>query len=240
MEAPPAPPYADAKLGSVYWDARHARAGAAFFDWYVTFARLLHVFNVLLPSPEASPEILEVGFGTSEIPLRLFENGWELVTAIDTSAEAVRLAKGRGQHQRKAALQFLQMDARALEFPDECFDVVLDKATLDTILCAGDGGGQAQAYLSEAYRVLKPRGLFLLVSHSGPSLRLHHLAQGHLLDRVVIILLLADAALELTDELEQAIEEHAASFVELYFACAKPKKNKVGNSMSMEAANLRT
>ena len=39
----------------------------------------------------------------------------------------------------------------------------------------------------------------------------------------MIILLLADAALELTDELEQAIEEHAASFVELYFACAKPK-----------------
>ncbi|CAE7895114.1 EEF1AKNMT, partial [Symbiodinium sp. KB8] len=225
-----APPYADPKLGSVYWDARHARAGAAFFDWYVPYARLHPVFSLMLPGPDMSPEILDVGFGTSEVPLRLFENGWELVTAIDTSAEAVRLAKGRGLHQERPALQFLQMDARALNFPDECFDVVFDKATLDTILCAANNTNQAQAYVSEVYRVLKPGGLFLVVSHSGPSCRLHHLVQDPLRSWQIQVARLplrpASPAAELEEGTENRTSREApaedASRCFWIFACTMP------------------
>ncbi|CAE7422797.1 EEF1AKNMT [Symbiodinium sp. CCMP2592] len=220
-----APPYADPKLGAVYWDARHARAGAAFFDWYVPYARLHPVFALMLPGPDMSPEILDVGFGTSEVPLRLFENGWELVTAIDTSAEAVRLAKGRGLHQERPALQFLQMDARVLNFPDECFDVVFDKATLDTILCAANNNQQAQAYVSEAYRVLKPGGLFLVVSHSGPSCRLHHLVQDPLRSWQIQVARLPGKPPSPVVEVEEGMEEappEDASRCFWIFACTKP------------------
>ena len=35
-------------------------------------------------------------------------------------------------------LNYLVMDMEKLEFPPEVFDVVLDKATVDSILCSGD------------------------------------------------------------------------------------------------------
>eukprot|EP00435_Cladocopium_sp_Y103_P021950 s1929_g5.t1 len=33
------PPYGDEDLSVLYWDARHARSGAAFFDWYLDYSR---------------------------------------------------------------------------------------------------------------------------------------------------------------------------------------------------------
>ena len=63
-----------------------ASTGAAFFDWYLDYKRLRQLFHQELPAPDADPEILDVGFGTSEVPSRLFEDGWRCVTAIDASA----------------------------------------------------------------------------------------------------------------------------------------------------------
>ena len=31
--------------------------------------------------------------------------------------------------------KYLQMDVRAMDFPDASFDAVIDKATLDSVLC---------------------------------------------------------------------------------------------------------
>eukprot|EP00913_Durusdinium_trenchii_P013895 g13044.t1 len=132
-----------------------------------------HKIALRLPAPsESGPEILDVGFGTSEIPSSLFHDGYHFVTAIDVSAESVRLAQQRRSSEQKS-LQFLQMNATRMSFPDECFHAVFDKATLDTLLCSHQGA--AEAYLSEVFRVLQPGGIFLLISHSGPAERLPYL-----------------------------------------------------------------
>ena len=129
-----------------------------------------------IPSCETHPEILDVGFGTSEVPTCLFNDGWEFVTAIDISADSVRLALQRRKKEQKA-MQFLQMDACHLNFPDQCFHVVFDKATFDTLVCSSRPNFSAQAYLSEVFRVLQPGGIFLMISHSGPAERLPYLVQ---------------------------------------------------------------
>lgn len=170
------PPYGDEDLSVLYWDARHARSGAAFFDWYLDYSRLRSVFHQEFPAAETQPEILDVGFGTSEIPTRLFSDGWEFVTAIDLSAESVRLAQQRRNADQKS-LQFLQMDACKLNFPDHCFHAVFDKATFDTLVCSSRPNVSAQAYLSEVFRVLMPGGVFLMVTHSGPAERMPYLLQ---------------------------------------------------------------
>jgi len=170
------PPYGDLELAALYWDARHARSGAAFFDWYLDYSRLRPIIQQEFPSCETHPEILDVGFGTSEVPTCLFNDGWEFVTAIDISADSVRLALQRRKKEQKA-MQFLQMDACHLNFPDQCFHVVFDKATFDTLVCSSRPNFSAQAYLSEVFRVLQPGGIFLMISHSGPAERLPYLVQ---------------------------------------------------------------
>jgi EEF1A lysine methyltransferase 4 len=74
------------------------------------------------------------------------------------------------EHKDKPSLQWQQMNATALDFPDETFDVIIAKGTVDAILC-GEGS------TAKASRVLKPNGCFFIVSFGVPDNRLHFLAK---------------------------------------------------------------
>jgi SAM-dependent methyltransferase len=64
-------------------------------------------------------------------------------------------------------------DCRSMpQYEDGAFGAVLDKGTLDAVLCSGTGLGDARAYVSEAHRVLAPGGAFVLVSLGAPDARL--------------------------------------------------------------------
>ena len=64
------------------------------------------------------------------------------------------------------------MDMRAMDFPDGVFDAVIDKATLDSVLCSDGSLILAAKCLSEISRVLSPEGTFVCVSHAQPANRL--------------------------------------------------------------------
>jgi EEF1A lysine methyltransferase 4 len=54
-------------------------------------------------------------------------------------------------------MEFMTADVRDLHmFQDSCFEVVLDKGTLDALLCAADDEGNASKMLQEVRRVLHP------------------------------------------------------------------------------------
>lgn len=55
----------------------------------------------------------------------------------------------------------LQSDVLCLSFPDGSFDAVVDKGTLDALLCRGVDNAQAMAV--EMHRVLSKGGVFLQV-----------------------------------------------------------------------------
>ena len=61
------------------------------------------------------------------------------------------------------------MDARKLSFPGQRFDLVVDKGTIDAMLCSSAGHADALAICSEAVRVLRSGGSFMVVSHLEPS-----------------------------------------------------------------------
>eukprot|EP00930_Biecheleria_cincta_P064102 TRINITY_DN49649_c0_g1_i1.p1 TRINITY_DN49649_c0_g1~~TRINITY_DN49649_c0_g1_i1.p1 ORF type:complete len:409 (+),score=68.74 TRINITY_DN49649_c0_g1_i1:31-1227(+) len=172
-----APSYGHRVCGAAYWDAWHAAAGPEAFDWYVEYSRLREVFRNELPSPAEETEILDVGCGSSEVPSCLFNDGWHFVTAIDKSAEAIACARRSRCNADKHEMQFLQMDVCSLEFPDECFNVVFDKATFDTIATSSPQCLRVESMLSEIYRVLLPGGIYIMVSHASPAHRLQHLVQ---------------------------------------------------------------
>lgn len=61
------------------------------------------------------------------------------------------------------------------EFADKSFDGVLDKGTLDAILCGEGSAVHAAAMVMEAFRVLKPCGVLMLVTYGDPLSRLPYL-----------------------------------------------------------------
>merc|ERR1711924_139528 len=80
----------------------------------------------------------------------------------------------------KAGMSYQQMDCRAMDFPEGIFNVVIDKATLDSILCGEGSTHNAQKTLQGVSQVLGPNGVFLCVSHGQPSYRLTYLQRPEL------------------------------------------------------------
>ena len=66
------------------------------------------------------------------------------------------------------------MNCTALEFPDESFDVVVDKGTMDSVLCGEGSTSNVGKALSECTRVLKPNGIFVCMSYGIPDNRLSY------------------------------------------------------------------
>ena len=65
-----------------------------------------------------------------------------------------------------------------MSFPSSHFDVVLDKGTLDAILCGAESNRHASAMLSECMRVLKQDGRLMIITYGQPSSRMSYLEQS--------------------------------------------------------------
>ncbi len=69
-------------------------------------------------------------------------------------------------------MEFTCMDACAMEFiPDNCFDLIIDKALFDCQLCNAANMTTVTRLVREMYRVLKPGGTYVMVSHGPPDTR---------------------------------------------------------------------
>ena len=78
------------------------------------------------------------------------------------------------KYRDKPTLTWQQMNVCALEFPDEAFDVVLDKETADSILCS-ELDSERRKDVPGVSRVLKPNGTFMIISYGVPDNRLSYL-----------------------------------------------------------------
>ncbi|XP_027115814.2 uncharacterized protein [Coffea arabica] len=68
----------------------------------------------------------------------------------------------------------MKMDVRDMNaFEAGSFDAVVDKGTLDSILCGNNSQENAAKMLQEVGRVLKDRGIYLLITYGAPNYRLH-------------------------------------------------------------------
>ena len=60
------------------------------------------------------------------------------------------------------------MDVCNLTYPDSFFDFVLDKSTLDTLLCGDQSFSNTSMMIKEAHWVIKDQGIFFSVSYGKP------------------------------------------------------------------------
>lgn len=140
--------------------AKYSRI-APFYDFFeAPMERLLHArFRRYLFSKVRSCEVLELGVGTGR-NLPYYPQGAH-ITAMDISPAMLKRARSGSGAER---VTFFEMDAQALQFADESFDLVL--ATF--VFCSVP---DPILGLAEARRVCKRSGRLLLLEHVRPSRR---------------------------------------------------------------------
>lgn len=104
-----------------------------------------------------SGRVLDIGCGPGHIPLQLVTQKRELeVVGVDLSKSMLKIAE---EHKAVCAhgdrVEFQVADAKGLDFPDDSFDTVCSNSILHHI-------PDPVPFLREAWRVLKPGGVFLI------------------------------------------------------------------------------
>merc|ERR1712194_51909 len=153
-----------------YWDERYTRDPEPF-DWFQRWTGLRDVLTKYMKPHHA---LLVVGAGNSRLSEEMYEEGFINLTNIDTSAVVVK-AMAEKYRERLDGMVYTQMDVRQMELMDARFNVVLDKGSLDCILCGEASTLNVQKALNEIARVLDNKGVFICVSHGQPSYRLTYL-----------------------------------------------------------------
>lgn len=120
-------------------------------------------------------KILNVGCGNSRLSEELSEEGYEDITNMDYSNKVIKLMEDRLKP-KFPKMDFKIMDVLDMkEFSDGLFDTVLDKGTLDCILCGDNSVPNAAKMMAEIFRVLKPGGHYMVISYGDPEYRKKYL-----------------------------------------------------------------
>lgn len=120
-----------------------------------------------------------MGCGNSALQDRLYEAGYHAITNIDISGVVIeqmnKVREQKGYHH----MTYEVGDVRHLRFPNETFDMVLDKSTIDTLMCTDNPITNVAKMVDEAYRVLVPDGVYFVLSYASAATRLEHITRDH-------------------------------------------------------------
>jgi len=143
-----------------YWDNRYTISGDQCYDWHHTYDGLSPLLQHVL---EPEHRVLVLGCGNSPFSEELYQAGYHNIVNIDISSVCIEKMAERNSAAGRS-MEWLTMDVSELQFEDNSFDLVIDKATGDSIVCMDDGIGMVRRMLSESCRVLKKKGVFVMVS----------------------------------------------------------------------------
>ena len=154
-----------------FWDARYkTQDDDPYFEWYLDYYHLQQTFQDIIPSEHDS--ILMLGCGNSNVSYDMMKDGYTNIVNMDFS----RVVIYQMQH-KYPQMKWEQMNALHMSYPDNTFQIVIDKGTLDCIFCNSGVDGirkQVKAYCDEIERVLQDNGLWIVISQEGPESRLEH------------------------------------------------------------------
>jgi ubiquinone/menaquinone biosynthesis C-methylase UbiE len=101
----------------------------------------------------------------------MYEDGYEDITNIDYSTKVI------GQMEERTKVKCPKMTFRTMDvldmkdFNTNEFNTIIDKGTLDCILCGDNSVPLAAKMMSEVYRVLQQGGHYMCISYGDPEFR---------------------------------------------------------------------
>jgi len=162
-----------------YWEDLYGGAPAAVngseyesFDWLADWSDLEPVLASLLARSNADPSavsVLHAGSGNSTLPKYMHDANYTQQTCVDVSVSVIEQMKS--QYKDYAGMHWISADCTDLGglFPDETFDLVVDKSTFDAICCHDEHALMLTTFLKEMSRVLKYGGHYVCISLHAPG-----------------------------------------------------------------------
>ncbi|RVD89609.1 uncharacterized protein DFL_000610 [Arthrobotrys flagrans] len=150
-----------------YWDGRYEASQEDSFEWFKSYEQIKTLIEKHIPDQASS--IINMGCGNSALSPKMYEAGYKNLVNIDFSSIIIaKMAEKYPEQTWKVA------DVRETGFPDDSFDVVIDKGTLDAMLSGSLWSPpdhvreRTTAYINEVLRILKPTGKFLYITYRQP------------------------------------------------------------------------
>ena len=151
-----------------YWENRYTNEHLEIFEWYQTYESLKEKIGEYLKTTD---KVLNVGCGTSKFAEDLYIEEITNVTNIDFSENAIKIMEDRYKEQNVKMI-YKKMDVTEMsEFPNNSFNIVFDKALLDTVLCAENALPIVDKMINEIYRVLVNQGYYIIISNGSEDKR---------------------------------------------------------------------
>ena len=159
-----------------YWIERYDEQNGTTFDWLEDYESVKPILKNLEISKEC--RILNVGCGNSEFSEKMYDEGFTHNYNIDICKNVIDFMRERNKD--KKGLHFDVMDVCEMAYKDETFDLIVDKSTIDALLCGDHSFSIVAKMLKEISRVLKTGGYYLIISYGQPENRMIHLERDHL------------------------------------------------------------
>ena len=80
----------------------------------------------------------------------------------------------RIRNKNRPGMKYEVMDVIDLKYPDNAFDVLIDKSIIDTLLCGDNAFINTMMMLKEGQRVIKEHGQYIAISYGKPTERAPH------------------------------------------------------------------
>ena len=172
-----------------YWDKRFTKEDK--YEWLCTYN---DVKDYIVRDICVHDKILVLGCGNSTFSADLHDAGFHNVTSVDFSPNVIEAMKKK-YNDSHPSLEWQVGDVRQLDgFSGESFDIVIDKACLDALVCdEGDPWSPNERTKNDMYatlkcvsRVLKRNGVsnanhrkFISIGFQQPHFRKRYLINDH-------------------------------------------------------------
>ncbi len=95
----------------------------------------------------------------------MYDDGYENITNIDISHTVVKYMEEKIKS-RFPKMIYRQMDVIDMnDFNQGEFNIIIDKGTLDSILCGDNSTSNVEKMLREIHRVLAPNGVYICITY---------------------------------------------------------------------------
>jgi len=156
-----------------YWEERY-QSDKGLYEWFKGYSDLKEFLNKIIKKTDS---ILHVGCGNSGLTLEMYNDGFHNITNNDFSEVVINDMISKSKD--KPEMRWDVMDVKNMTYPNETFDVCIDKGTMDALVCdvkdvwnpEEEVMLRAHLMCTEVSRVLKPQGIYIQITFTQPHFR---------------------------------------------------------------------